>query len=343
MGVDLRDIAPKHAITFDHLRGKVTAIDAFNILYQFLSSIRQEDGKLLVDLKGRITSHLSGLFYRTARFIESGIKPVFVFDGKPLKFKEETKRMRNERKKEAEKEMKRAIEEERFEDVKKYAQATARIDERMIEESKQLLTAMGVPFVDAPSEGEAQAAMMVREGIAYGVASQDYDALLFGSPILIRNLSITGRRKVPRTDRYVMIELEMIKLEEVLSSFSISKEQLIMIGLLMGTDFNKGIKGIGPKKALKIVKGLENIEQVKEYCKQNNMELEEHVEWVFNFFLHPPYKEVKKIEFGIPNEEDIKKILCDEHDFSEERIGRVVDEMKKNIEEKRAQSRLDQF
>ncbi len=344
MGVDISDLVQKRPTTLAALGGKIVAFDAFNIPYQFLASIRQEDGTPLMDFKGRPTGHLSGLFYRNARLIENGIKPVYVFDGTPPEFKKKEIERRQEAKKEAEAKWKEALDSERMEDAKKFAKATSRLTPEMVEESKDLLSALGIPHVQAPSEGEAQAAHMVKKGIAYASGSQDYDSILFGSPRLVRNLSVTGKRKVPRQDRYVLVEPEEIVLDEVLSSLQISQEQMILIGLLSGTDFNSGVKGVGPKTALKIVKENKTLAQAKSYVKTKyNYEFEEDIDAIFAFFLNPPADETRSQKFGSPDFEAVRKILVEEHDFSEERVGKVLSEMEKTLKEKGAQKKMSEW
>ncbi len=344
MGVDIGDLVPKHPTTLEALSGKYVALDAFNILYQFLASIRQEDGTPLMDFKGRPTGHLSGLFYRNANLIENGIKPIYVFDGEQPEFKKKEIERRKEAKKEAEAKWREALDYERIEDARKFAQATSRLTKEMVEESKQLLSAMGIPCVEAPSEGEAQAAHMVKTGAAYASASQDYDSILFGSPRLIRNLSITGRRKVPRQDRYVLVEPEEILFDEVLSSLSVNREQLVLVGILSGTDFNSGVKGVGAKTALKIVKEHPTLAAVKSHVKTKyNYEFEEDVEAILDFFLNPPAKDVGKVKQGSLSFEEVRKILVEEHDFSEERVDRALNGMEKSLKEKGAQKKMDEW
>ena len=345
MGVDLGDLSVKHPTTLAELSGKTLAIDAFNILYQFLASIRQEDGTSLMDFKGRITAHLSGLFYRNARLLESGIRPIYVFDGKAPSFKGATQEARAFARDEATRKWKEALEQEDLAGAKKYAQATSRLTGEMIEESKQLLGAMGIPFYQAPSEGEAQAAQLVRSGVAYATASQDYDALLFGSPFLIRNLSITGRRKVPRENRFVLVEPERIELQETLQQLGLSHVQLLLIGILVGNDFNQGIRGVGPKTALKIVKEHRTLADVRAYVQQKyNRNFEEDVDAVFQFFEHPPVdKDPPAFHWSEPKSEEVKRILCSEHDFSEERVDRTLGTMTAQFKEKASQKKLEQW
>jgi len=322
VGVQLRDIITGEEKEVEAFSGKRIAIDAFNALYQFITIIRQKDGTPLMDSKGRITSHLSGLLYRTARLVEAGIKPCYVFDGEPPEFKL-VKKERSERKEEAEERLREAMEEGDVEKVRLYAQQAAKLEDYMVEDAKQLLSFLGIPWVQAPSEGEAQAAFMAMRGDVWAVGSQDYDSLLFGSPILVRNLTITGRRKLPRKDVYIEIKPEQVQLESNLKALGISREQLILIGLLVGTDYNPGgIKGIGPKKALELVREKKTLEGVLRAVEWNP-------EWpppdeIFNFFLNPPHTESYTLEWREPDLEKVLKFMVDEHDFSEERVEKAV-------------------
>ena len=345
MGVDLGDLSIKHKVAISDFSGKPIAIDAMNMLYQFLASIRQEDGTPLKDFKGRITGHLSGLFYRSAKLVSGGLKPVYVFDGKPPKFKEREIEERRKVKKESELKWKKALEEEKFEEAKKYAQGTSRLTKEMVEESKELLSAMGIPWIQAISEGEAEAAWMVKNGMCHASASQDYDSLMFGSPVLVRNLSITGRRKVPRQNRYVNVEPEIIYLKETLDSLEVSREQLILIGLMEGTDFNEGVRGVGPKTGLKIVKEHSSLDTVKEYVKEKyDYTFEKNIDEVYEFFLNPPINQhIPKLEWKDANAEKVKKLLVEDHDFSEERVGNTLEKMMDVIKETESQRTLGKW
>ena len=345
MGVDLGDLSIKHKAAIIDFSGKPIAIDAMNMLYQFLASIRQEDGTPLKDFKGRITGHLSGLFYRTSKLVSGGVKPVYVFDGKPPKFKEKEIEERRRVKREAELKWKKALEEEKFEEAKKYAQGTSRLTKEMVEESKELLSSMGIPWVQATSEGEAEAGWMVKAGMCYASASQDYDSLMFGSPVLVRNLSITGRRKVPRQNRYINVEPEIIYLGETLDALEITREQLILIGLMEGTDFNEGVRGVGPKTGLKIVKEHASLDAVKGYVKEKyEYEFEENIDEVYEFFLNPPInKQIPKLEWKDASVGGVKKLLVEKHDFSEERVGNTLEKMMGIIKEAESQRTLSKW
>jgi len=326
MGVNLKDLLPKKEITFDEMKGKRIAIDAMNALYQFMAIIRQRDGKLLQDSKGRVTSHLSGLFYRTINLLEYGIYPIYVFDGEPPKLKQKTLEKRKEAKKKAVSKLKRAKIEGKEEEIRKYAQATVKFTGKMIDESKRLLEYMGVPYVQAPSEGEAQASYMTIKGDVWATGSQDFDSLLFGAPRLIRNLTISGRRKLPGKDVYKEIFPEIIVLKNFFEENKITREQLVEIGILVGTDFNEGIKGIGPKKALKSVKSgeFEGYEEIKE------------------IFLNPDVTNEYRIKFKDPIKNEILEFLCEEREFSSERVERALERLKKSFSKSKQRS-LDSY
>ncbi len=302
MGVNLRDIILHEPLTFDDLRGKIIAIDALNSLYQFLASIRQPDGTPLMDSKGRVTSHLSGLLYRTVRLVQLGIKPVYVFDGKAPELKKHEIQHRKELKEEAEYEWKRAIKEKRLEDAKKFAMRTSKLSEEMLKDSKNLLEYMGIPYVQAPAEGEAQCVYLCKKGDAWAVGSQDYDSLLLGAPRLVRGLTLSGT-----------FELSIIYLDKVLRELKLTREQLIDIGILVGTDFNEGVKGIGPKKALKIIREE----------KLNEIQLDFDIDEVRDIFLNPRVNDDYTIKWKEPDTEKLVEFLGKEHDFSEERVEKA--------------------
>ncbi|MEM4472940.1 MAG: flap endonuclease-1 [Archaeoglobaceae archaeon] len=323
MGADIGDLLEKEEVELSALSGKKIAIDAFNTLYQFLSTIRQPDGTPLKDSEGRITSHLSGLLYRVTNMFELGIRPIFVFDGEPPEFKKAEIEERRKKRAEAEEKWLTAVQSGE-EYAKKYAQASAKVDEFVVESSKRLLSYMGIPFVQAPSEGEAQAAFMVLRGDADFVGSQDYDSLLFGSPRLARNLAITGKRKLPGKNVYVDVNPEIIVLADNLKKLGISREQLIDIAILIGTDYNEGVKGIGVKKAYQYIKTYGDIFKVLKVLKVEIENLEE----IRKFFMNPKVTEDYRIEFREVDREKVIEMLCEEHDFSRERVEKALEKLK---------------
>ena len=336
MGVNLKDLIPDDVKTIiddlRSLRGKVISIDAYNALYQFLTAIRQPDGTPLMDSRGRITSHLNGLFYRTINFVEAGIKLVYVFDGQPPEIKYMEIERRRKIKEEAVKKYEEALKKGDLEAAKRYAQMSARLTEDMVADAKKLLDAMGIPWVQAPAEGEAQAAYMTAKGDCWATGSQDYDSLLFGSPRLIRNLTISGRRKLPRKDIYIEIKPEVIELAKLLKKLSLTREQLIAIGILVGTDYNPdGVKGIGPKKALQLVRTYRDIDKLFKAIPRREFPVDPLK--IFKYFMNPPHTDDYKLEWREPDEKAVIEILVEEHDFSIQRVKNALERYRKAYRE----------
>ncbi len=348
MGVNIRDIIPDQArkeVDLKALKGYVIALDGYNMLYQFLSAIRQPDGTPLRDSQGRVTSHLSGLFYRTINLIEEGLKPVFVFDGKPPEMKRKEIEDRIQRRKEAAEKYAKARSQGLTEEARKYAQASSELTGDMVSEAKRLLDSMGIPYVQAPADGEAQAAYMASRGDAWAAGSQDYDSLLFGSPRLVRNLAITGKRKLPNKEEYVEVRPEIIDLQALLKLLGITREQLIVLGILVGTDFDPGgVKGYGPKTALSFVKSYKDPAKALEVVRK---QLEDDVDplKIYEYFLNPPANKEYKLTFREPDPNGIREILVKEHDFSEDRVNKALDRLIKSYKEnlKSKQSKLDMW
>ncbi|MDP8002939.1 MAG: flap endonuclease-1 [Caldisphaera sp.] len=347
MGVNLKDLVPEQAkqdIELKSLKGYSIALDGYNILYQFLAAIRQPDGTPLIDSKGNVTSHLSGLFYRTINLIEEGIKPIYVFDGKPPEMKRREIEDRISRRRQYAEKYEKAKQEGNIEEARKYAQASTELLSNMVSDAKNLLSYMGIPWVQAPADGEAQAAYMAKKGDVYAAGSQDYDSLLFGSPKLVRNLAITGKRKLPNRDEYIDIKPEIINLSDMLKLLGITREQLIVIGLLLGTDFNPdGIKGYGPKTALRYVKNYQDPIKAIESLKTDWGEVDPIK--IYNYFLEPPSADNYKIEWKEPDEGKIVSMLVDGHNFSEDRVRKALERLRKSFKDsiKSKQARLDNW
>ncbi len=342
MGVDIGSILQKRETSLAELSGKKLAIDAFNTLYQFITIIRQPDGTPLMDSKGRMTSHLTGLFYRTCCLLEKGIKPVFVFDGKPSELKKRTLEERATAKKEAMAQMLEAMKKGEVERAGMLSQRTAKLESTQIEQSKELLDYLGVPWIQAPSEGEAQCAHMAKQGLVYAAASQDYDTLLFGTPLLVRNLTISGKKKLARRNITIEIKPEEIDLEGSLKQLgtTMTREKLIWIGMLNGTDFNQGIYGIGPKKALKLAQEHQNFDSILK-------EIGKEMDWqpVYQLFDSPPVIEVTEKELqqrGDAQRDKVIKMMVDEFEFSADRVENALKRAYKEPEDKN-QSQLKKW
>ena len=342
MGVDLGDLVEGEEVTLQELGDEDIAIDAMNVLYQFLSIIRQRDGTPLKDSSGNITSHLSGLFYRNIGLLENDIRPVYVFDGKAPDLKEKESAKRKKKREEAREEWKKLKEEGKISEAYSKATQSSKLTGDMVKESKELLEAMGIPTVQAPSEGEAQAAYMTSEEFSdqvYAVGSQDWDCLLFGAEKMVKNLTQRKTRKTSGGGKKD-ISTKVIKLESVLDNLDISHEKLVWMGILVGTDFNpKGVHGIGPKTGLKLVREYDDFEELLEDEKVDwDSENSPHV--IRDFFMDPPV-ENKDYEVGDIDKEQIKKILVDEHDFSEDRIESGIKDLEEALESR--QSGLNSF
>jgi flap endonuclease-1 len=324
LGVNFKDLIPKTPVKLEDLSGKIIAIDAYNAIYQFLSSIRQPDGTPLKDSTGKITSHLSGLFYRTGNLVERGLKPVYIFDGESPALKATEIERRKQVKVQAVKEYEKAAVEGDTAKMRKYAQAATTMKDYMLDDSVKLLELMGLPWVQALGEGEAQAAHMVKRGDADYCVSQDYDSLLFGATKLLRNVTISGRRKVPGKNIYVEITPEIAELTKTLNFCKLNYEQLVDVGILIGTDFNPdGIKGLGPKTALKLIKEHGTIEAALPHIKNATFPVEPNK--IREIFLQPKVSDNYKIEWKNPDQQGIINFLCNEKEFSEERIQKALE------------------
>ncbi len=325
MGVNLTPIIIKNVLNLEDLRGKGIAVDGHGELYQFLALIRKPDGTLLTDAQGRITSHLIGLLYRSTRLISDfGIKLVFVFDGEPPSLKREEIERRREIKEKFTREYEAA--KARGELAVAFAKSvmTSRLTPAMLEDAKHLLRLLGIPYVQAPGEGEAQAAFMARRGDVWAVGSKDYDSLLFGAPRLVRFMTISGKEFLPSKGKFRPLRPEIITAEAMLSHYGISREQLVDLAILVGTDFNRGIKGVGPKTALKLVKEYGKIEQLPPEIR---IKVSKNFRAVREVFHHPPTIEDYPLEYGTLDEPGLYEFLCQERGFSLERVEMVIKRM----------------
>ena len=336
----------RQIITINALSGNKIGFDAYNTIYAFLARIRDKStgGGYFTDSNGHVTSHLLGLFPRLAYFLVHDIQPIFIFDGKPPEFKKSEIISRKERKKNAEDKREMAIAAGDMEEAAKYAQATSRITPEILDDTKTLLRYLGIPIVQAPSEAEAQGAILAQQGIITAMASQDYDSFLFGCPIVIRNLGVTQRRKLPNQQRFVDVETERIQLKQLLAEMQLKdRDQLILLGLLIGTDYNpKGIRGIGPKTALKLVQKYPSLDFLLSYL-DARYDLEEifpyPLEVLLKYFRSPEVNENTEITFSNPRPARVQKFLVEERGFKPERIQRQI----KSLQRIANQSTLDKF
>jgi flap endonuclease-1 len=328
MGVNLTPIIIKKILSLEDMRGKSLAVDANNYLYQFLALIRMPDGTPLQDFQGNITSHLAGLMFRSTRLIhEYNISLVFVFDGEPPFLKKQEMAKRRKLREEATQEWQKALEKGDYDTAFSKAVMTSRLTRSMIEHAKRLLCLLGIPFVQAPSEAEAQCAYVALRGDVWAASSKDYDSLLFGAPRVLRYLTISGREFLPSKGISRPLKPELIELNRCLTYWNISREELVDLGLLVGTDFNEGLKGIGPKKALSLIQKYHRIENLPEEIK-SKIETQDFQE-VRRFLLQPMVTNDYSLSYGTLLENDLYNFLCNERAFSRERVATVVQRMKK--------------
>jgi flap endonuclease-1 len=313
VGLPLKDIVSAQELPWDALAGRTLAVDGFNAAYQFLATIRQRDGQLFCDPDGRVTSHLIGVFYRTTSLLRQGVLPLWVFDGKPPERKAGTIRQRIALKEKAEEQYQVALAAGDLETARRKAAQTSRLTRPMVEELMELLTALGVPALQAPGEGEAQAAYMAQKGMVWASASEDYDTLLFGAPRLVRGLAARGQRGRSQG-------AQLIDRADLLTTLGIDGDELILLGILVGTDFNEGVRGYGPKKALKLVQQHLGFDAT---LAKVGLDAREATE-VAEIFRHPNAIDVPTPSFGPVDEEALRKLLVDQHGFAEERVEAAV-------------------
>ena len=329
MGVKLRELLPRKEIAFDDLKGKKIVVDASNMLYQFLSSIRQPDGSLLTDKDGNVTSHLVGIFSRFTNLMSRGIKLCVVFDGKPPLLKIKTREEREYRKQLAEEKLEKAREEENEEAILKYSKQVTRLNQNMIDESKELFSALGLPVIQAPSESDAQMAFMNEKNDVWACATSDVDPLLHGAPRLVTNLTVSQRKKLP-SGKYVKTNPDLIILSDTLNNLGITGDQLIVISILIGTDYNEGVKGIGPKTALKLVKQYKNFDELFKQVDVN-------FNWkeIYAVFKSMPIMKNYQLKWKGVDYDKINELLVKKHDFSLERVENSLKKLKKEDKEQR--------
>lgn len=325
LGVLLTPILKREQTSFKALYGKSFAVDASIELHQFLALIRKPDGTLFTDANGKVTSHLIGLLTRTSRLVtDYKLRPVFVFDGRPNPLKKATIEERRKVQQKAQIEYTQAIAARDYSKAWSKVVMTGRVTGEILADAKKLLSLMGIPWLDALEDGEAQASFMAAKGDVWAVGSKDYDCLLFGSPILARYLTLTGREYLPakRTSRPLIPEL--VKLKDNLEALGITREQLVDVALLVGTDFNEGVTGIGPKKGLDLVRKYGAAEKFPQEIKR---ELPGNLDEVRNIFLHPRVRQDYSIEESRVNAEGLIEFLSGERGFSGGRVQKVVDRL----------------
>jgi flap endonuclease-1 len=328
MGVLLTPIIVKETPSLAQLAGRRVVVDGNGELYQFLALIRSPDGTPLQH-RGRVTSHLVGLFYRTTRLVgEHGLELAVVFDGTPPDLKLAEIARRREVRARFEREAARARAEGDLGRAYAKSTMTSRLTREMVDEARELLRLLGIPVVPAPGEGEAQAAFMASRGDAWAAASKDYDSLLFGTPRLLRFLTIRGREFLPSKGAFRRLTPEVIVAASLLAHLGISREQLVDLALLVGTDFNDGIKGIGPKRALHLVRTFGRIEDMPEEVRDRVPERAA----VREIYLAPSVTSDYTLRFGAPDEAGLVRFLCDQRGFARDRVLAAIGRMRRPLD-----------
>ncbi|NXA13687.1 FEN1 endonuclease, partial [Sapayoa aenigma] len=316
--------------------GRKVAIDASMSMYQFLIAVRQGADALHAE-DGEATSHLVGMFYRTVRMVENGIKPVYVFDGKPPTLKSGELAKRTERRAEAEKQLREAREAGEEEGVEKYSKRLVKVTPQHAQECKRLLALMGIPYVEAPGEAEASCAALAKAGKVYAAATEDMDCLTFGSPVLMRHLTASEAKKLP---------IQEFHLGRILQDMQLTLEQFVDLCILLGCDYCGSIRGIGPKRAVELIREHKSIDGILRRLDTGKYPLPEN--WLHReaqkLFLEPEVVDPEAVElrWGEPDEERLVEFLCGEKQFSEERIRNGVRRLSKSRQGS-TQGRLDDF
>jgi flap endonuclease-1 len=323
MGCNLRDLANSEDTTVEAMRGKRVGIDSFLLAFQFLTTIRDRsptgDGGPLKSDNGKVVAHLMGFLSRASLMLSKGVKPVFIFDGTHPELKRDEMDARRARRELAETEWKAALERGDFATAQKMAQRCVKYTPEMVEESMEMLSLMGIPAFRAKAEGEAQAAVMAANGQLDAVATQDWDALLYGAPVVIRNLTSDGSKRMGR-----VIRAQRIELSQILSENELTRDQLIDLAIMIGTDFHPGIKGIGPKTGLKLIKEFGTIEAI---CAAKEKEIPDRIDEIREVFRNHPVVEIddEALKQGDVDVEGLKKFLVDDRQFSQKRFDNAME------------------
>ncbi|KAK0051534.1 flap endonuclease 1 [Biomphalaria pfeifferi] len=334
----LGDHAPASMKEYDikHFFGRKVAIDASMSIYQFLIAVRQ-DGSQLTNEEGETTSHLMGMFYRTIRMVENGIKPVYVFDGKPPEMKSGELAKRKEKREEAQKELDKAEEAGDEENVEKFSRRLVKVTKEHNDDCKKLLTLMGIPFVEAPCEAEAQCAALVKGGKVYATGTEDMDSLTFGSSVVLRHLTFSEARKLP---------IKEYQLSKILEDLNFNQDEFIDLCILLGCDYCDSIRGIGPKRAIELIKQHRNIEEIIKHLDKKKYTVPD--DWLFKearkLFQEPEVTDPEKLElkWTDPDEEGLVEFMVKQKNFNEERIRNGAKKLLKS-RQGTTQGRMDSF
>lgn len=323
-----KDIAP------EFLRGKILVVDALVIIYQMLAVIRGPDGYFLVDKNKNITSHLVGIFNRECRLMSLGVRSIYVFDGPPHPLKLAVIKRRKEERKRFLGEFLHAVKRGDVEKAIKVGKRAMLLNDQMIEDTKRLLRLLGIPIIQAKHDAEAQASFIVNRGDAFAVATRDWDAIIYGANRVVMHWKIIYDEYLPT---------KLYTLREILEGLKLTREQLIDLAILLGTDFNPGgFPKVGPKTAYKLIKtygGVEKLLALKKITWRWPIDYNE----IRNIFLNPPVNENYRVEFSSLDRDGLIEFLVNERGFSKQRVLSRLSEAIKGLSRLGKQTSLDSF
>ncbi|KQK05142.1 flap endonuclease 1-A [Brachypodium distachyon] len=334
----LADNAPKamKEQKFESYFGRRIAVDASMSIYQFLIVVGRTGMETLTNEAGEVTSHLQGMFNRTIRLLEAGIKPVYVFDGKPPDMKKQELAKRYAKREDATEELTKAVETGDTDAIERFSKRTVKVTKQHNDDCKRLLRLMGVPVVEAPCEAEAQCAALCIKDKVYAVASEDMDSLTFGAPRFVRHLMDPSSRKIP------IMEFEVAK---ILEELEFTMDQFIDLCILCGCDYCDSIKGIGGLTALKLIRQHGSIEGILENINKDKYQIPE--DWPYEearrLFKEPNVTlDLPELKWTAPDEEGLVNFLVKENGFNQDRVTKAIEKIK-SAKNKSSQGRLESF
>jgi len=320
----LRDLAAIESVSIDTLAGDVVAIDAHNWLYRYLTTVvRFTRDDAYTTPNGEEVANLIGICQGVPRFLENDVTPVFVFDGAVTELKDDEVAQRREERKKREEQLEEARESGDATEVARLKSQTQRLTETIQSTSRELLQRLDLPVIEAPAEGEAQCAHMASIGDVDAAGTEDYDALLFGSPITYRDLTSSG-------------DVERMDLQATLDRHDITYEQLVDAGILCGTDFNEGVHGIGPKTAITAIKEHDDLYGVLD----DRGETLPHADRIRQLFFDPPVTDEYDLDLTVePDVEAARELVVDGWGVAEDEVDRGFE----RIREATQQTGLDRW
>ncbi len=339
-------------------------------IYQFMIAVRSggpnQSATMLTNADGETTSHIQGMFNRTIRFLTEGIKPAYIFDGKPPQVKSGELLKRRQKREKAQADLEKATEEGNVEEQDKHSKRLVRAGHKENQDCQRLLKLMGVPVIVAPCEAEAQASALCKEGLFYATATEDMDALTFQTPVLVRKMTFANQSKSM---------VQTMNYQKAIEGLGLTHDQFVDLCILLGCDYTDTIKGVGPKTALKLIKEHGSIEGILKTIDRKKFEVPK--EWISdeideedtdndndekndNERPEPAYVQARKLfhhhevlkgsdltdelKWKEPQVEELTKFLVEENGFNPERVHANIEKLEKAFKaNQKPQSRMDSF